>query len=247
MRGYLPEPDIGTLTRVHPLIRILSLLVFIVLMALGGLSSLVIGGCLLVLLYTVSGMTPVHGLWRVVRRIRWLLLSILLLYGWWTPGTPLLTELGAYAPSLEGLVQGGVRAGLLVAIVGAVHWVMTTTHRPELLGAVVALTSPLQRLGVAHERLAVRILLTLETVPQVQRVAAEAAREPLGRVSRLASVSHRARTLYGRILAQADSAELRAREVQMIGRVPRWQWGVPVFVALLLWLGRWSTGLLGLA
>jgi energy-coupling factor transport system permease protein len=228
---------------VHPLIRLHSLLVFILLMALGGVPSLLLGYGLLLGLYAAAGLTSARGLWRVVRRTRWLLLSILLLYGWWTPGTPLWAEPGALAPSLEGLGQGAVRAGLLVAIVAAVHWVMTITPRPELLAAVVALTAPLRHLGIAHERLAVRILLTLEAVPQVQQVAAATLREPVGRASRLAAMACRARLLYGRILAQAEAVRPVVCEVRTTGPVPRWQWLIPPATAVLLSLGHGLVGL----
>jgi energy-coupling factor transport system permease protein len=211
------------------------LLVFALLLALGNGSVLPVGLLLLVLLYGFGGIPQWPGLLRMVQRVRWLLLSILVLYGWWTPGVPLWEGLGGYGPSLEGLRQGGVRVGVLLAIVAAVHWVMSATERGALLGAVVAFTAPLRWLGVNHQRLAVRILLTLEAVPRVQ---AAAARIPgVAQGSRLARLAARAQGLYGAVLAQAEAAELSPREVRDGGRVPAWQWTVPLLLALLLWFG----------
>ena len=221
----------------HPLIRLYSLLIFIVVLALGDLSGLLVGLLMLILLYGFGGMTHLAGLWGLVRRIRWLLLSILVLYGWWTPGTALWEGFGVYGPTLEGLRQGAVRVGVLLAIVAAVHWLINATDRARLLGAVVAFTVPLRWLGIAHERLAVRILLTLETVPQVQAVAARINQAGTGEGARLARLAARARHLYGAVLDQAEAAEPGVREVPEIGRVPAWQWMVPVAIGLLLWFG----------
>ncbi|MCA1804662.1 MAG: hypothetical protein LC646_04820, partial [Xanthomonadaceae bacterium] len=65
----------------HPLIRLHSLLVFILLLALTGAAGLLPGLLLLMLLYARTGMVHLDGLFIMVRRIRWLLLSILVLYG----------------------------------------------------------------------------------------------------------------------------------------------------------------------
>lgn len=220
---------------VHPLIHLCSLLVFILLLALGNGPALLTGLLILVLLYGREKGRRLPGLLTMVRRIRWLLFSILVLYGWWTPGTALWDGFGAYGPSLEGLRHGGVRVGVLLAIVAAVHWVMNATERDALLAAVVAFTAPLRYLGLNHERLAVRILLTLECVPQVQAVATRS--HPVGAAqgSRLARLAIRARHLYGAVLARAEAAELHSREVPETGRVPIWQWSVPVTIGLLLY------------
>lgn len=221
----------------HPLIRLLSLLVFITVLALGAPAGLPAGLFLLLLLYGLGGRVHLAGLLGLVSRIRWLLLSILILYGWWTPGAALWPGLGAYGPTLEGLLQGGVRAGVLVAIVAAVHWVMSATDRSELLAAVVTLTRPLRWLGLNHERLAVRILLTLETVPEVRTVTARIRQAGAGEGRRLARLAARARQLYGVVLEQADSLEPGIREVPDTGRVPAWQWTLPLLLGLWLWFG----------
>lgn len=229
----------------HPLIRLHSLLVFILLLALTGEAGLLPGFLLLLFLYARTGMVHLDGLFNMVRRIRWLLLSILVLYGWWTPGDPLWDGFGDHGPSLEGVRQGGARLGVLLAIVAAVHWVMSVTERDALLGAVMAFTAPLRWLGIDHERLAVRILLTLEVVPRVQEVAARFSQSGGGGRSRLARLAARARHLYGTVLAEADATEPGIREVPEIGRVPVWQWMVPVTIGLLLWYGvRVSSSLL---
>ena len=229
----------------HPLIRLHSLLAFILLLALAGGSGLLPALFLLVLLYGRTGLMHVGGLYRLVRRIRWLLFSILVLYGWWTPGEPLWDVPGLPAPSLDGLWQGAERVGVLLAIVAAVHWVMSVTERNALLGAVIAFTAPLRWLGVDHQRLAVRIQLTLEAVPRVQEVAAGLGQAGGEGSSRLARLAARARDLYGRVLAQARAEPVGIREVPETGPVPAWQWIVPIAVALLLWSGgRAATRLL---
>ena len=170
-----------------------------------------------------------------------MLLSILVLYGWWTPGIPLWPVLGGHGPTLEGLSQGGIRAGVLLAIVAAVHWVLNATDRDALLAAVVSFARPLRWLGLDHERLAVRMLLTLETVPRVQALATRIRQAGAGEGTRLGRLATSARHLYGAVLEQADAAEPGMRELPDMPRVPPWQWGVPMLLALLLggagWIG----------
>jgi energy-coupling factor transport system permease protein len=222
---------------VHPLIRLHSLLVFILLLALGDGSALPPALLVLALSYAGTGTAHLAGLLGLVRRIRWLLLSILVLYGWWTPGTLLWEGFGSHGPTLEGLRQGGVRVGVLLAIVAAVHWMMSVTGRDDLLGALVRLTAPLRWLGVDHQRLAVRMQLTLEAVPRVQALALRPAPGGNGEGTRLARLAARARGLYGAVLAEAGTVEPGIREVPDTGRVPAWQWTVPVALGLLLWFG----------
>ena len=156
-------------------VRILSLLIFVAVMATGQLRVLLIGVALLIGaaigVWQQHHGFDVHSLLRMMRRVRWLLLAILILYGWFTPGTALIPAWAPYSPSLEGLQQGLLRAAVLLAIVAAVYLLITTTPRGDLVAGLLWCGRPLRRLGVDDQRFAVRLVLALEAVPEVQTLA----------------------------------------------------------------------------
>lgn len=171
----------------------------------------------------------------LLRRIRWLLLSLLILYGWFTPGTPVLSVFGGYSPTWQGLAEGGARSLALVLMVAAVHLLLGVTSRDQLLAAVNRLTRPLARIGIPHERLAARMVLTLHAVPEVQDLVREAVRagRTRGRIaSRIAGTT-----------AGAFSAVLGHAERQPTGWIsapagqpaPLYQWLYPLLMAGLFW------------
>ncbi|MBE9609627.1 CbiQ family ECF transporter T component [Chitinilyticum piscinae] len=98
-------------------------------------------------------------LFKALRRMKWLLLAVVLVYGWSTPGWYLWT--GGFAPTREGLVLGLEQALRLLALVAGLQFVLARLDRPALFGALFQLAWPLQWL-LNRERLAVRLALTLD-------------------------------------------------------------------------------------
>ncbi len=100
-------------------------------------------------------------LMQLLRRTRWIMLSLLLVYAYATPGQPLLAMLGTFSPSREGLGDGVLQlARLLVALAGLAI-LLGRLHRQQLIAGLYTLLAPLQLLGVSRERVAVRLALTL--------------------------------------------------------------------------------------
>ncbi|WP_051304910.1 CbiQ family ECF transporter T component [Chitinilyticum litopenaei] len=95
-----------------------------------------------------------------LRRMRWLLLAVLLIYGWSTPGWYLWS--GWLAPTREGLHYGLVQLLRLVALVGSLQLLLLRLTREQLHGGLHVLLQPLRLIGVAHERLVVRLALAIQ-------------------------------------------------------------------------------------
>lgn len=219
-----------------PSIRILSLLVLASGLASGHPRVLVTGG--VILLLTGSAALVHHrdfewsGLLRMMRRVRWLLLAMMILYGWFTPGDPLVPILGAWSPSLAGVLQGLLRVAALVAIVVAVYLLLMTTPRGDLVGGLLWFGRPLRRLGVDDRRFAVRLVLALEAVPQVQGLARAALETDVG-ASRMQRLGQAASRVLQAVLEQAD-AQCGTIQVPDTQPVPGWQWLIPLLMAALL-------------
>lgn len=156
----------------HPLVRVVVLLVFITGIALAQPLLLFAACVCLLMAHMHAGFPESRLLFRMILRLRWLLLAILIVYGWWTPGEILFPRMGELSPTRQGLQFGVIRMLALICIVSAVHLLLQVTERGQLLTALMQLTRPVLSRG-ARERFAVRVLLTLEAVGQVQTMVGD--------------------------------------------------------------------------
>lgn len=100
-----------------------------------------------------------HKLMQLLRRTRWIMLSLWLIYAYTTPGLALF-EL-PLSPSVEGLQEGGLQMMRLLAALAGLAILLDRLHRQQLIAGLYSLFAPLHYLGLSRERLAVRLALTL--------------------------------------------------------------------------------------
>lgn len=217
----------------HPLILILGLFLLTAFLALGRWPVMLAGGLLVGALYLWRPVAA--GLWVRLRRLRWLFLSMAVIYGWFTGGEHVFAALGAWSPSYEGLVQGGLRVLNLALVVAAVHWLLQVTERAGLILAIYHLCRPLGVLGLSAERLAVRLVLTLEAVASVQSVIQSALQTDGG--DRRRALPERAAVILSAVIKQAEGRPCGVVEIAP-GRPP----------GMGQWLALWAAaGLLAAA
>jgi energy-coupling factor transport system permease protein len=104
----------------------------------------------------------------LLRRARWLLLSIAVLFSLATPGTALPDPLGSLGLTYEGCMAAGahvLRLSLLLALLAQLLEYLTI---PQLIGGLYLLLAPLGE-GLGRSRIALRLLLVLEYVEQSDR------------------------------------------------------------------------------
>lgn len=97
----------------------------------------------------------------LLRRSRWLLLTMLVMFGWFTPGTPLANLPGA---SQEGLQLAAASIARLIIALSAVAMLLRTLTSAELVAGMRALLAPFVFFGIPRDRVAVRLALTLQEV-----------------------------------------------------------------------------------
>lgn len=151
----------------HPFIKILCLLVTIVLSVSASPLRTLVVVLILCLLLLLMGKEYWLAVWAMCKRMKWLWLSLLILYGWFIPGTPvfLLDSIPIrFIPSIEGLSAGSLRAVALLSIVSAVVLMMKSTSREELIVAIMWLISPLRVLKIQTAQFSARLVLTLDMV-----------------------------------------------------------------------------------
>jgi len=191
------------------------------------------GFAFLILLYALAGIPSPATLLRMIKRLRWLLLAILLVYGWWTPGVSLWPDAGTLSPTLDGLYLGMLRVMALIAIVAAVHLLLQSTPREELLPAIMQLVRPLTTRHM-RERIAVRTLLSMEAVTEVQSIAGDVLREHPVTTRKLSNLARASQLLYKNVLDRADHAGNDLIEVRELTAPPWWQWIMPLAMSAVL-------------
>jgi hypothetical protein len=212
--------DALLLTRaMHPAIRILIVLVVAGLMVTGSPWALITGLTLSILLHLAAGLGLAADMPRMILRMRWFLLSILILYAWFMPGDAFLRALGALSPSQQGLAEGLVRCSVLIVILSLVHWLVGASSRQQLIQGIYWLAGPLIWLGVKPQTMAVRLVLVLEAVPLVQRKLQNRPQIADADATRTGRIVAQAVGVVTAALNEADSAELVEIELPA-GRPP---------------------------
>jgi energy-coupling factor transport system permease protein len=203
-------------------------------MALARPVLLAAGSSLLLLLYLLAGFPRLDILLHMLKRLRWLMLAIFVVYGWWTPGTAVLPVLGNWSPSGSGLYAGLLRGVALAAIVAAVHLLLQRTPRAQLLPAVMQLLRPVCS-HACRERLAVRSVLSIEAVALVQPLLSASLEQQRMRPGGLAALGEAARRIYDRVLERAAQADTAAIEIAELAAPPLWQWLIPLALVAALY------------
>lgn len=150
----------------HPAVRLLTVLALASAFPAMSLAALALFGLAGLLLYRrVAAGALVRlraGLWR----LRWLLLAILVLYGGFTPGDPLLPILPGL--SREGLAEGARRLLVLIDLMLVVYLMLALTPVAQLVAGIRLLAVPLRVFGVEPQRVGLRFALTLDAVGEMQ-------------------------------------------------------------------------------
>jgi energy-coupling factor transporter transmembrane protein EcfT len=112
--------------------------------------------CVAILL--LAGLVSARVLYGLLRRSRWIILAIVLLFGWMTPGMPVSWIPGATS---EGLQQAGEQLARLLLSIAMVSVLLSRLGQTSLLSGCYGLALPLRWLGINVDRLVLRLALTL--------------------------------------------------------------------------------------
>lgn len=103
---------------------------------------------------------------RVVRRMRWLFVSLLIIYAFTTPGE-YIPELLAYAsPTYEGCVLGLLQITKLLIALASLSLLFASSSKQDLIAGLYMLLTPLKLFGLNTERFSARLMLTLDYVEE---------------------------------------------------------------------------------
>jgi len=224
-----------------PLVRIVCLIVFSLnLAAYNRFSSLAVATGLLSVAWVSRWQGPTLSAWRLLKRAKWLLVSLAVVYLMFVPGEALFPALGVGSPSVVGLQQALLRVGAIVVLILSVDVALHGLEAERLLVAFYRLIRPFAWLGFSPERAAVRGWLTLHystelATPNVEMGSAGGVSTISGRVARGAEL------MVNRLNAiLAPPSEIRAPiQIELGPPTPQWQWVLPVLIFVLFaWVTR---------
>ncbi len=221
----------------HPLIRVICLVLIAGFTASANVPFLLIAFVLLAAIYLYTSVS-LSQCWRLIRRMRWFFLSILVIYFWFTPGdafSPALAN-SLWFPSVEGVEQGITRVVCLVLIIASVSALLQSTGRAELFAAIYSLIAWTRFIGFSPERFAVRATLTFSSLSEIQPMIAsktEQLKSPVGIKARIASLAEATTNVFVDVYKNAAKAELTTVTLDDVEAVSIWQWLYPISLVLL--------------
>lgn len=148
----------------HPFTKIIGFI--LVLLFIGMVNHTVLFFMMVVSLLLMFGLKTSIYL-HAVRRMRWLFLSMLLIYAFATPGELIPYFPVSLAPTYEGVNSGWLQIERLLIALAALSLLLTRSTKQEMLLGLYMLLYPLRLLGLNVERFAARLLLTLDYVEEL--------------------------------------------------------------------------------
>ncbi len=147
----------------HPALRLLELVLLAMLVQFLSPTALALVGMLV-----TGGALRYYGrlFVRTLRRSRWLLITLLLIYSFTTPGEFIHGWPINFAPTYEGLESGLMQSARLVTMLAGLSILLGSTGQEDLMAGIFVLLHLLRYVGVSAERFTARLWLTLEYVEQ---------------------------------------------------------------------------------
>lgn len=145
----------------HPAVSILCWLIYALAVEWASEFPLALILSLTVMVYGIQH-DALPAFFRLIKRSRWLLFSLALLYAWTVNGAWIWPQLGSFSPTLEGLVMGGERIIRLVLLLAALALLLHKLSSDDLVYGLYLLTGPFAVFGFDRRAFAVRLALAME-------------------------------------------------------------------------------------
>ncbi len=100
--------------------------------------------------------------WRLLKRVGVLIVAIVILFAWFSPGEAVLADWPRISPTREGIAMAVVHVGRLLVVICAVAVLLEKLSLQRLTNGLNALARPFTFLGLERQRLAIRLLLVLQ-------------------------------------------------------------------------------------
>lgn len=222
----------------HPAIRVLCFLSLIAALARANFPFIFLADSLFLVFAMLTPGADIFAFsWRLMRRMRWFWLSIILLYTLMTPGGGQSIMLGALELSLGGFLLGLERCLALLTVLLYFALLIHTTPATQLQGALYWLLQPLRRLGLPANRLSIRIALTLQKIHELQSHWSSSS-GPKITLASWRDIPERIAALIHEVFTQAETVPAHT-ELTLEATAPGyWQWLMLIILIMLIAAAR---------
>ena len=223
----------------HPAIRVFSVIIAIVFLTKPHWNIVLSILCLSLSFLMFKGSTLLLSSLKMLWRLKWLYLSILIVYGWFSPGEAIVTLDtidAAYIPTVEGLQVGALRVLVLVTIVSMVAGLLLSLERPQLVSAIIFLSKPLSIIGIDSSRFALLLVLTLDKVLVAETTMHEMLSNNQERKGLLNKASSLLKDALLNIEKESEQQQIIEMKINEISAPPLWQWLLPTVFASALYI-----------
>jgi hypothetical protein len=215
----------------HPIIQLACFIILLIGLTVATPMIIIIGLPLFFWLVNLYG--NLATALTLLKRLRWLLLSLLILNLWFHSAE------FTWIPSLAGIDLALLRVAILIILVLAAHLLVTVTSTANLIAAIQWWLQPLTWLGLATDRLAIRLILVIDTIQMVQQFyTTPTTNSDTNSNSIIDHISNQATQLFLQVFQHAESAPLRTLAIPILLPPPLWQWSYPLLLALLILLTK---------
>ena len=148
----------------HPFVKILLFIFILLLMNFMGQQSIWL---LCVFVCAFAFRLHSKNFLRAIKRMRWLFISILIIYAFGTPGEYIQGFSGRFLPTHEGVALGFLQIAKLIIALASISILFATSSKEHLMAGLYKLLSPLNYIGCDVQRFTARLLLTLDYVDEL--------------------------------------------------------------------------------
>ena len=226
--------------RIHPAVRISILLLGATATALGNYYVMATALGVVAFCYVYFPNSYLTKGVRMLKRMRWFFLSILVIYFWFTPGVPIFGMASSLVPTADGIEHGLHRALTLVLIILMVNLLLQTTSSSRLLVAIYWWIRPLRYVGVNTQRIALRVSLVFDFIQRGHEIIDDAKQKVLEKSSAEKNKSKLLGVAIGTAIHQVEtqSHQMQADTVELPeADSPPWvQWVYPIGVIMLVFV-----------
>lgn len=145
----------------HPFVKILYFILILLLVSMANNQILFL---LLLSLFFIALIFRIKSFLHAVTRMRWLFLSIFIIYAFGTPGELVPQFPVNFAPTFEGVKSGLLQIEKLLIALAALSILLTSSPKEQMMLGLYMLLRPFRYLGLNVERFSARLLLTLNYV-----------------------------------------------------------------------------------
>ncbi len=212
----------------HPVIRIITFLIIAILLARAHPMQMGWVLCVIGLTFMFESGNGLSAAVKLLWRVRWLILSILMIYVWMPVGT-----------LSESLWLAFHRVTLLATMLFALQALVLNMPRDEIVIGLYVVLLPLSFIGISREQLVMRLILTMDSVKQLPAVLKLSVATDDKTGSRLKRITERLISAISRILLYSEDVSHEAICIHTDNVVPLWQWLVPLFILCIFFTLPW--------